>query len=102
MELKNFSYYFNLSDFKHKNLFDRCEYIYDFLKFLENYVEKNLKPEILGTIMTGAYVGNNVFLGKGSVVQPGAWIHGPAIIGENCEIRHSAYIGANVICGDDA
>ena len=100
MELKNLSYYFDLSNFKHRDLFDASEYIWDFLKTLSDYIQKNLKPEILGTIMPGATVGENVFLGKGSVVQLGAWVAGPAIIGENCEIRHGAYVGANTLTGD--
>lgn len=101
MELKDFSYYFNLENFKHRNLFENCEYIFDFLKRLEEYVKENLRPEILGTVMPGAFVGDNIYLGKGSVVQPGAWIHGPAIIGENCQIRHGAYVGANTLTGDN-
>lgn len=100
MELKDFSYYFNLLNFKHKALFEKCEYLWDFLKLLPDYIKVNLKPQILGTVMEGAYVGDQVFLGKGSVVQKGAWLRGPAIIGENFEIRHGAYVGANVIAGD--
>ena len=75
--------------------------MFDFLGALEKYIKKNLKPAILGKVMEGAFVGDNVFLGKGSVVQPGAWINGPAIIGENCEIRHGAYVGANTLTGDN-
>jgi len=100
LEIKDFSYYFDLSNFKHKAIFDDCEYIFDFIKKLEGYVSKNLKPEILGEVHPGAFVGDNVFLGKGSVVQPGAWIMGPAIIGENCQIRHGAFVGANTLVGD--
>ncbi len=101
MELKDFSYYFDLSNFSHKALFDECEHVFDFIKHIGRYVNDNLKPEILGTVMGGAFVGNNVYLGKGSVVQPGAWIMGPAIIGDNCEIRHGAFVGANVITGNN-
>ncbi len=100
MEIKNFEYYFNLSNFKHKKVFDGCEYIFDVFKKLSDYIKQNLKPEILGTVMPGAFVDKNVYIGKGTVVQPGAWIHGPAIIGENCEIRHGAYVGANTLAGD--
>jgi UDP-N-acetylglucosamine diphosphorylase / glucose-1-phosphate thymidylyltransferase / UDP-N-acetylgalactosamine diphosphorylase / glucosamine-1-phosphate N-acetyltransferase / galactosamine-1-phosphate N-acetyltransferase len=41
-----------------------------------------------------------VFIGKGTVVEPGATIKGPAWIGERCEIRSSCYIRENVIVGD--
>lgn len=93
-------YYFDLSSFKHKDLFNGSEYVFSFLLDLENYVKNNLKPAILGKVMPGAFVGDNVYLGQGSVVQPGAWINGPAIIGDNCEIRHGAYVGANTLAGD--
>lgn len=101
IELKKLDYYFDLSNFKHKSLFENSQFIFDFLKALPEYVKKNLNPEILGEVMNGAFVGNNVYLGKGTVVQPGAWIHGPAIIGENCQIRHGSYVGANTIMGDN-
>ncbi len=100
MELKNFSYYFDLSEFKHKDVFEDCEYIFDIFKKLPDYIKQNLKPEIQGRVMPGAFVDEDVFIGKGTVVQPGAWVRGPSIIGENCEIRHGAYVGANTLAGD--
>ncbi|MEK7173294.1 MAG: DapH/DapD/GlmU-related protein [Patescibacteria group bacterium] len=100
MEIEKLSYYFDLKDFKHKDLFESSCYVFDFLKTLPDYIKNNLRHGIHGEVMKGAYVGDNVFLGKGSVVQPGAWIHGPAIIGENCQIRHGAYVGANTLAGD--
>lgn len=42
----------------------------------------------------------NVWVGKGTVIEKSAMIKGPAIIGYNCEIRHSAYIRGNVIIGN--
>lgn len=101
MEIKDLSYYFDLSGFRHQDLFSGSEYVFSFLLQLENYIKNNLKPEILGTVMPGGHVSEKVFLGKGSIVQPGAWVNGPAIIGENCEIRHGAYVGANTLTGDN-
>ena len=34
-----------------------------------------------------------------TVIEPGAYIKGPAWIGPNCQIRHGAYIRENVIIG---
>jgi len=101
MEIKNIDYYFDLAAFRHKKIFADNEYVFDALKKLKKYIADNLKPEILGSVMLGATVGKGVYLGKGSVVQPGAWVMGPAIIGENCEIRHGAFVGANVLMGDE-
>jgi NDP-sugar pyrophosphorylase family protein len=35
------------------------------------------------------------------MVEDGAMIKGPAIIGRNCQIRHGAYLRENVIMGDN-
>ena len=101
MELKDISYYFDLSEFEHRDLFSTSVYVFDFMKLLEQYIGDRLRPEIRGDVMDGAYVSKDVFLGKGSVVQHGAWVRGPAIIGRNCEIRHGAYVGANTLIGDN-
>jgi NDP-sugar pyrophosphorylase family protein len=51
--------------------------------------------------MDGAYViGDQIQLGKGSVVEPGAYITGPTIIGENTVVRSGAYVRGNVVVGD--
>jgi len=47
-----------------------------------------------------AFIGENVFIGKDTVVEDGVMIKGPAIIGQGCQIRHNAYIRENVIIGD--
>src|SRR5476649_378219 len=44
-------------------------------------------------------IGDQVFIGRDTVIEPGAYIKGPAWIGPNCQIRHGAYIRENVIVG---
>lgn len=52
-------------------------------------------------VYSGATLADNqIYLGKGTVVEPGAYIKGPAIIGNNCEIRQGAYIRGNVLVGN--
>ena len=99
-DLKDFSYYFDLSTFEHKAVFAQAEYIFDIIRILPEYIKECLKPEIKGTVMPGAFVDKHVFIGEGSIVQPGAWVRGPSIIGKSCEIRHGAYVGANTLAGD--
>jgi UDP-N-acetylglucosamine diphosphorylase / glucose-1-phosphate thymidylyltransferase / UDP-N-acetylgalactosamine diphosphorylase / glucosamine-1-phosphate N-acetyltransferase / galactosamine-1-phosphate N-acetyltransferase len=41
-----------------------------------------------------------IFLGPGSVVEPGALIQGPTIIGAHTEVRQGAYVRGNCIIGD--
>lgn len=100
--------FFNLDSFEFKAVFDGCNYAWEALskvgRFALEYI-MNLEGDetIFGTVMTGAYVDdrNAVVIGEGTVVEPGAFIQGPAIIGKNCQIRHGAYIRGHVIIGDN-
>lgn len=42
----------------------------------------------------------NVWVAKSAKVAPTAYIHGPAIIGEETEVRHCAFIRGNALVGD--
>ena len=42
-----------------------------------------------------------ISIGKGTVIEPGAYIKGPCIIGENCTVRHGAYIRGDFIAGNN-
>ena len=42
----------------------------------------------------------SISIGKGSVIEPGAYIEGPCVIGQNCRIRHGAYLREYVLTGD--
>ena len=42
----------------------------------------------------------DIFLDKGTVLEPSAIIKGPALIGKGCEIRQGAYLRGNVVVGD--
>jgi carbonic anhydrase/acetyltransferase-like protein (isoleucine patch superfamily) len=61
-----------------------------------------------GEVLEGAtvfYAGaclmdKDIFVGPGSIVEPGALIKGPTIIGAHCEIRQGAYIRGHCLVGD--
>jgi NDP-sugar pyrophosphorylase family protein len=95
-------YYFDLKGFAHKELFNECLYVWEVLARLPGYLERQARGMNNGTVSSGAYIENkeSVFIGEGSVVEPGAYIKGPCIIGKNCVVRHGAYIRGNFICGD--
>lgn len=42
-----------------------------------------------------------VWIGAGTVVEPGAVLKGPVILGQNCEVRSGAYLRGPCIVGDD-
>ncbi|MGD9033263.1 MAG: hypothetical protein PVH02_11400 [Desulfobacteraceae bacterium] len=43
---------------------------------------------------------SNICIGEGTVVEPGALIKGPTIIGHNTEIRQGAYVRGNCLIGN--
>ena len=91
---------FDLSQTEHAAIFDGGKFAWDALKKIEAYLVAHLKPELHNKCEGRAFISENVFIGEGTVVEDGAMIKGPAIIGKNCKIRHSAYIRENVIIGD--
>jgi hypothetical protein len=42
----------------------------------------------------------DVYIGPGSVVEPGALLNGPTIIGARCEVRQGAYLRGDCVVGD--
>jgi len=101
---KNFFY---LENYEHAEIFDNCEYVWQAIKKIGQYIMSYTldfqgEERINGDILPGAFIDNSesIFIGKNTVVEPGAFIQGPCIIGNNCQIRSGAYIRGNVITGD--
>lgn len=94
--------YFDLSDFEHAILFRKGEPVWACLKRIKEYLSSLSLGQILGVVEEGAYLVSPelISIGKGTVVEPGAYIKGPCIIGENCSVRHGAYIRGNFIAGN--
>ena len=92
---------FDLSQTEHAALFDDCEYAWEALQKIKDYLKTNIRPALKNRCEGMAYIGEQVFIGAGTVVEDGAMIKGPAIIGRNCQIRHNAYLREDVIVGDN-
>jgi len=107
------NYYFDLSKYQHRDLFDGVEDVWMVFQLLEKYVRTKISlipqaKRILGEVREGAklygedivieegalvestaYIRGPVYIGKRSIVGPGAFIRGPVITGENCIIGNS-------------
>ena len=92
--------FLDLSQTEHQILFEDVEHVWQALPKIAAYLQFRMKPAILGKLVGKPFISNAVYIGKGTVVEQGAMIKGPAWIGENCEIRNGAYIRENVILGD--
>lgn len=141
---------YDLSDIEHRGLFDGCEYVWDALSKISEYIQDILAPNITklrisGDVLNKTYVLYNgevlddgfelsvgdtakgrfrvfkngqeligatvlyagacllddrIFIGQGTVIEPGALIKGPTIIGKNTEVRQGAYVRGTCIVGD--
>jgi NDP-sugar pyrophosphorylase family protein len=96
------SYFFNFSTFAHACLFQGDPLPWLILPQLEAYLRSQSLGRHEGVISPHAYLIHPelISIGKGSVVEPGAYIQGPCLIGKHCVVRHGAYIRGNVLTGD--
>lgn len=97
------SYFFDLSTYQHVALFDEKAPVWKTLKRLDPYLSEQALGAIEVEIPNGVHLidAHLVSIGKGTVVEPGAYIKGPCVIGQNCSIRHGAYIRGNVVTGSE-
>ena len=90
----------DLTAFEHAALFDGCEFPWQALPRIKDYVRAHLQPANHARIIGTPFVGPDVCIGEGTVIEHGAVLKGPANIGRTCEIRAGAYIRDNVLVGD--
>lgn len=94
--------FFDLSQFDHRPLFENVEYPWEVLPLIENYLNGLELGRIEGEVSSRAFLVHPelIFIGKGSIVEPGAYIQGPCWIGEDSVVRHGAYIRGNLLAGN--
>jgi NDP-sugar pyrophosphorylase family protein len=94
--------FFSLEAYLHGELFEKADFVWDALHRLDSYLEEQELGKIEVQVPTNAYLINPelISIGAGTVIEPGAYIEGPVIIGPHNHIRHGAYIRGNVITGE--
>ena len=90
---------YNLEETIAMEIFKEAIYPWEVLPKIENFI-----LELGKTLDEKTYkkIGENIWIAKTATVAPTAFIKGPAIIGENAEIRHCAFIRGKVIIGEGA
>jgi NDP-sugar pyrophosphorylase family protein len=93
---------FDLSCYRHAHLFDDCQYAWQALTALKTYMQQANGNISQHSIPSGVHLINpeSIYLGEGTVLEPGCWIQGPCILGSGCTVRHGAYIRGYVLAGD--
>ena len=94
--------YFDISGFPFADIFDGVENAWEALSKIENYILSREVFSIDCEPAPGAWIENRetVSIGEGTVVENGATIIGPALIGKNCTVRQGAYIRGKLVAGD--
>jgi len=90
----------DLSQTAHSSLFAGAANAWEVLPLIAGYLREHLVPGNEGTVLGNPFISDRIRIGRGTVIENGATLKGPAWIGENCEIRSGCYIRENVIVGD--
>lgn len=92
--------YFDLTGFAHAGLVESSPKVWDILAGIKRYLAEFRGWGIHGKVHPGAWLeGDDIFIHETAVVEAGAFIKGPCIIGPGTEVRHCAYLRGNVIAG---
>lgn len=93
---------FDLTQYRHAVIFQECQNPWDVLNKIHAYLMTLHLGKTGVGIPSGAHLIHPelISIGKGTVIEPGAYIRGPCIIGDNCSIRQGAYIRGDVIVGN--
>jgi len=92
---------FDLKLTKFADIFERVEYPWEVLPRLEEYIKARIKPGNLGKVVGNVFIADDVEIDEGTIIEHGAMIYGPTIIGKNCTIRAGAYIRENTLIDDN-
>jgi len=63
-------------------------------------VDGEVLPEASVVYAGAFFMDDRIEIGKGTVIEPGALIKGPTVIGDQSEVRQGAYMRGNVLVGD--
>lgn len=99
MEACKISNLYNLDETIAKDLFEGATYPWEVLPKISAFI-----LQLGSTLSEEEYekIGEDVWIARAATVAPTAYIHGPAIIGKNAEVRHCAFIRGNAIVGEGA
>lgn len=95
--------FFDFSHFQHASLFKDIQHVWEALGRISPYLKSLTLGRIDTVVPEGVYLINReqISIGQGTLLEPGAYIKGPCVIGKNCTVRHGAYIRGDLIAGDN-
>lgn len=94
--------FFSFETFAHRAIFEKVEAVWEVLPKIDSYLRAQPLGKIEVDIPSSVHLVHPelISIGSGTVVEPGAFIRGPCIIGQDCQVRYGAYVRGGVITGD--
>ncbi len=100
---------FELRNYEHNELFadpfpwlalDRLQHYLE--KMAPRYSDPDNRERVAKAAASGVHIerGELIWLGHGTLIEPGAFLRGPLLIGDGCEIRHAAYLRGLIVAGE--
>ncbi len=92
--------FFDLSDESVQVFFAECDFVWQAVAHIGRHVARltGSQQVILGDVSPGAHLSDRpLYIGRKARIEPGAFIQGPAYIGDGVVVRHGAYLRENVI-----
>jgi NDP-sugar pyrophosphorylase family protein len=92
--------FFDLNETLVASFFEGCEFVWEAIPHIKTHVQRLTKEGqvILGEVMPGAYLSDRpIYIGKQAVIEPGAYVIGPAYIADGVVVRHGALVRENVV-----
>ena len=95
--------FFDLKEFAFSSIFEKELEVWQALNKIKDFLSKMSLGKIEGDLEEGVVLVNSnlISIGKGTVVESGAYIVGPCVVGKKCQIRQGAYIRGQLIAGDN-
>lgn len=95
--------FFSLEGYAHRALFADSTFVWEAIKKIKSYLAGFSLGTIEVDIPKGAFLIHPelISIGAGSIIEPGAYIKGPCILGKGCQVRHGAYIRGDFLAGDE-
>lgn len=91
-------HYFDLTNCTFADIFQGKEAVWEVLGNLGDFLQKQFTDK---KIIANYKDSTNIYVGEGTIIEEGAYIKGPAIIGKNSFIGHAAYLRQNCLFDDD-
>lgn len=100
------NYYFeHMDEFRNKEIFEDCRYVWEPLNKVKEYINKTIVETDTkinkGSVEQFVSISGHYFIDEGTKIGANVTIQGPVIIGKNVEIQSGALIRPWTIIGDN-